>query len=63
MTSGGKRLGSGRKPFPPEEKRVRLCLTVAPETKRAIEQLKADGVKVGVLIDDLIGAYVARTKK
>lgn len=46
MTSGGKRPGAGRKAIPQEQKRVQVSVTVSPETKAKIAQLRREGVQV-----------------
>lgn len=49
MSSGGKREGAGR---PKQaETRVRLSVRVTPET---MEQIKAQRIKVGPLLDKLV---------
>lgn len=57
MQSGGTRAGSGRKSAPQEEKRVQISISVSPETKSRIQELRRRKVKVGKLVDELIGRY------
>lgn len=51
MPSGGRRDGAGRKPTPPENKRVTVTVKVAPETRKKLDELKARGCKIGRIID------------
>lgn len=51
MASGGKRDGSGRKSVHPTEKRVQMCITIAPETRDRLLTLRKKGQPIGRLID------------
>lgn len=62
MTSGGKRIGSGRHAVAEEEKRVQISISVSPETKRLISELRKKGVKVGPLIDELLRQHFGELK-
>lgn len=61
MTSGGSRPGSGRKKgvsiIPAENKRVQISVSISPETKDRLSQLRDRGVKIGKLIDELVRKY------
>ena len=55
-TWGGARPGSGRKPVPPEEKRVQMVVTIEKETRDNLKaRAKAEHVRVGRLIDEWMG--------
>lgn len=54
MAQGGKREGCGRKPMAEDDKRVRLTIRIAPETKEALPLLKARGISIGKEIDKLV---------
>lgn len=56
-TRGGARPGSGRKPAALDKKRVQVSISVSPQTKRIIEELREKDVKVGHVVDDLIRKY------
>lgn len=56
-TWGGARPGSGRKPTSQEEKRVQISISVSPETKRMIDELRRRKVNVGQVEDELIRQY------
>ena len=62
MGSGGKRDGSGRKAVDQAEKRVQVSISVAPETKVRMEQIRQHGDKVGKVVDILIEQYCAELK-
>lgn len=53
-TRGGKRIGSGRKAMDPEKKRVPVCISVSPETKLMIAQMRARGIRIGIDLDKLV---------
>lgn len=54
---GGFRPGSGRKPAAQETKRVNISISVSPDTKKKIEELRSRNIKVGQVLDDLIRQY------
>lgn len=56
-TRGGARPGSGRKPAAQEKKRIQISISVSPETKRMIDELRRRKVKVGQVEDELIRQY------
>lgn len=53
-TRGGARPGSGRKPAVQDKKRIQISITVSPETKRMIDEMRKKKVKVGQVVDELI---------
>ena len=54
---GGVRHGSGRKPAVQEKKRIQISISVSPETKRMIDEMRKRKVKVGQVVDELIRQY------
>lgn len=54
---GGARPGSGRKPAVQVKKRIQISISVSPETKRMIDELRRRKVKVGQMVDELIRQY------
>lgn len=57
-TRGGSRPGSGRKSASQEEKRVQISISVSPQTKSRIQELRRRRkIKVGRLVDELIERY------
>lgn len=56
-TRGGSRPGSGRKPAVQGKKRCQISISVSPETKRMIDELRRRKVKVGQVVDELIRQY------
>ena len=54
---GGARPGSGRKPAVQEKKRIQISISVSPETKRMIDEMRRRKVKVGQVVDELIRQY------
>ena len=56
-TRGGSRPGCGRKPADQEKKRIQISISVSPETKRMIDELRRRKVKVGQVVDELIRQY------
>ena len=56
-TRGGSRPGCGRKPVVQEKKRIHITISVSPETKRMIDELRRRKVKVGQVVDELIRQY------
>ena len=57
MPIGGSRPGSGRKPAVQGKKRCQISISVSPETKRMIDELRRRKVKVGQVVDELIRQY------
>ena len=57
MPIGGSRPGCGRKPVVQENKRSQISISVSPETKRMIDELRRRKVKVGQVVDELIRQY------
>ena len=51
---GGSRPGSGRKPAVQESKRIQISISVSPETKKMIDEMRKKGGKVGQVVDELI---------
>ena len=56
-TRGGSRPGCGRKPAVPGKKRIQISISVSPETKSMIDELRRRKVKVGQVMDKLIRQY------
>lgn len=56
-TRGGLRPGCGRKPAVQEKKRSQISISVSPETKRVIDEMRKRKVKVGQVVDELIRQY------
>ena len=56
-TRGGSRPGCGRKAAIQEKKRIQISISVSPETKRRIGELRGRKVKVGQVVDELIRQY------
>ena len=56
-TRGGSRPGSGRKPAVQEKKRIQISISVSPETKMVIDEMRKRKVKVGPVVDELIRQY------
>ena len=54
---GGSRPGSGRKPAVQESKRIQISISVSPETKKMIDEMRKKRVKVGQVVDELIRQY------
>lgn len=55
-TWGGARPGCGRKPAENENKRVQVIITIDLETRNRLKSIcKARGVKMGRLIDEMVG--------
>ena len=54
---GGSRPGSGRKPAVQEKKRIQISISVSPETKGRIDEMRKREVKVGQVVDELIRQY------
>lgn len=54
---GGARPGSGRPTTLQEKKRVQISISVSPETKRMIRDLRKRNVKVGQVVDELIRQF------
>lgn len=56
-TRGGSRPGCGRKPAIQEKKRIQISISVSPETKRVIDEMRKRKVKAGQVVDELIRQY------
>lgn len=56
-TRGGSRPGCGRKPAVQGKKRCQISISVSPETKRVIDEMRKRKVKVGQVVDELIDQY------
>lgn len=56
-TRGGSRPGCGRKPAIQEKKRIQISISVSPETKSVIDEMRKRKVKVGQVVDELIRQY------
>ena len=56
-TRGGSRPGCGRKPAVQEKKRIQISISVSPETKRIIDEMRKRKVKIGQVVDELIHKY------
>ena len=54
---GGSRPGSGRKPAVQDSKRIQISISVSPETKGMIDEMRKRRVKVGQVVDELIRQY------
>ena len=54
---GGSRPGSGRKPAVQDKKRIQISISVSPETKGMIDEMRKKKVKVGQVVDELIRQY------
>lgn len=54
---GGARPGSGRKPAATEKKRIQISISVSPQTKKMVDEMRKRKVKVGQVVDDLIRQY------
>lgn len=57
MSSGGSRPGSGRKSVNQDKKKVQMTITIKPETREMIQELRGRGIKIGSLFDELIRQY------
>ena len=53
-TRGGSRPGCGRKPAVQEKKRSQISISVSPETKRMIDEMRKRKVNVGQVVDEFI---------
>ena len=59
MASGGKRRGAGRKPIDPKEKRVQVSISVSPDTKDTIRELREKGYDVNKYVENcILGLYM-----
>ena len=56
-TRGGSRPGCGRKPAVQEKKRIQISISISPETKRMIDEMRKRKVKVGQKVDELSRQY------
>lgn len=54
--ANGRIAGAGRKPLPPEQRKVRVQWFVSPATVSALEARALPGEGLGVTLDRLIGA-------
>lgn len=54
---GGSRPGSGRKPAVHEKKRIQISISVSPETKGIIKEMRKRKVKIGQVVDEVIHQY------
>jgi hypothetical protein len=53
--TGGKREGAGRKPLPPGEKRVPVCVKLKPETAQRLRELAAErGISQAAVLEGVI---------
>lgn len=57
MARGGSRPGSGRPIATPDKKRVQVSISVSPETHRMLQEMRAKGIKVGQVVDEMISQY------
>lgn len=55
---GGARANAGRKRMSEDEKRARVTVWVAPETKEGMAILRERGVRIGAKIDGLVSALL-----
>ena len=53
-TRGGSRPGCGRNPAVQGKKRCQISISVTPEAKRMIDEMRKRKVKVGQVVDELI---------
>lgn len=60
MASGGKRPGAGRKPINPKEKKVQVSISVSPDTKDTIRELREKGYDVNKYVESCITALYMR---
>ena len=59
MASGGKRQGAGRKPIDPKEKKVQVSISVSPDTKDTIRELREKGYDVNKYVENcILGLYM-----
>jgi hypothetical protein len=59
IASGGKRQGAGRKPIDPKEKKVQVSISVSPDTKDTIRELREKGYDVNKYIERcIVGLYM-----
>ena len=56
-TRGGSRPGCGRKPAVQGKKRCQISISVSPETKRIIDEMRKRKVKIGQVVDEVIHQY------
>ena len=54
---GGSRAGCGRKPAVQGKKMCQISISVSPESKRMIDEMRKRKVKVGQVVDELIRQY------
>lgn len=60
MASGGKRQGAGRKPINPKDKKVQVSISVSPDTKDTIRELREKGYDVNKYVESCITALYMR---
>lgn len=54
-TRGGSRLGSGRKPVAPQEKRVQIVITIDRDTRDKLKAIsRSRKIRIGRLIDEMV---------
>ena len=59
MASGGRRQGAGRKPIDPKEKKVQVSISVSPDTKDTIRELREKGYDVNKYVENcILGLYM-----
>lgn len=64
MTSGGARPGAGRKPIPPEKRRVQISLTVDPLTREKWRDVRRYfGPKANQLVEEFIDKLFRRVQQ
>ena len=56
-TRGGSRPGRGRKHVVQEKKRIQISISVSPETKGIINEMRKRKVKIGQVVDEVIHKY------
>lgn len=64
MASGGKREGAGRKPIDPKERKVQVSISVSPDTKDTIRELREKGYDVNKYVENcILGLYMRDFEK
>ena len=59
MASGGRRDGAGRKPINPKDKKVQVSISVSPDTKDTIRELREKGYDVNKYVENcILGLYM-----
>ena len=59
---GGKRPGAGRKKMRPEDKRINVTLSVAPEIRALMSLMQDEGVNISREFATFIQSYCRRNK-